>query len=139
MPYAHADGVNLYYEDTGSGFPIGFVHEFAGDYRSWEPQIRFFARRYRCITFSARGYPPSDVPLDPGAYSQDQATDDVATVMQAYMSVVADDLSRLALACPPTTPQKHIQKNTTTTDIHTAVTASIPSTTASCHLDGLVH
>ena len=83
MPYAHADGVNLYYEDTGSGFPIVFVHEFAGDYRSWEPQIRFFARRYRCIAFNARGYPPSDVPLDPGAYSQDQATDDVATVMQA--------------------------------------------------------
>ncbi len=83
MPYANADGVQLYYEDSGSGFPIVFVHEFAGDYRSWEPQVRFFSRRYRCIAFNARGYPPSDVPSDPGAYSQDQATDDIATVMQA--------------------------------------------------------
>ena len=83
MPYADADGVKLYYEATGSGSPIVFVHEFAGDHRSWEPQIRFFSRRHRCIAFNARGYPPSDVPDDPSAYSQDQATDDVATVMRA--------------------------------------------------------
>lgn len=83
MPYADADGVKLYYEETGDGFPIVFVHEFAGDHRSWEPQVRFFSRRYRCLVFNARGYPPSDVPLDPNAYSQDQATDDIATVMRA--------------------------------------------------------
>ena len=56
------DGVNLYYEQTGSGTPIVFVHEYAGDIRSWEPQVRYFSRRYRCITYNARGYPPSDVP-----------------------------------------------------------------------------
>lgn len=83
MPYADADGVNLYYEKTGEGFPIVFVHEFAGDYRSWEPQVRFFSRRYRCITFNARGYPPSDVPDDPSAYSQVRAADDIAAVMRA--------------------------------------------------------
>mgnify|MGYP001295455591 FL=1 len=27
--------VILYYEDTGEGTPIVFVHEFGGDYRSW--------------------------------------------------------------------------------------------------------
>jgi pimeloyl-ACP methyl ester carboxylesterase len=62
---AHAttdDGVRLYYEDTGEGVPIVFVHEFAGDHRSWEPQVRFFSRRQRCIAYAARGYPPSDVP-----------------------------------------------------------------------------
>src|SRR5947209_8276578 len=52
------DGVKLHYDDTGSGIPIVFVHEFAGDHRSWEPQVRYFARRYRCITYAARGYPP---------------------------------------------------------------------------------
>ena len=56
------DGVKLYYEETGSGTPILFVHEFAGDCRSWEPQVRHFSRRYRCIAYNARGYPPSDVP-----------------------------------------------------------------------------
>ena len=60
--FADADGVKLYCEDTGSGYPIVFVHEFAGDTRSWEPQVRYFSRRYRCITYNARGYPPSDVP-----------------------------------------------------------------------------
>ena len=58
------DGVNLYYEEAGSGTPIVFVHEFAGDHRSWEPQLRHFSRRYRCIAYNARGYPPSDVPED---------------------------------------------------------------------------
>ena len=63
MPYATTDdGVRLYYEETGSGTPVIFVHEFAGDHRSWEPQLRHFGQRYRAITFAARGYPPSDVP-----------------------------------------------------------------------------
>ena len=82
MPHAKTrDGVNLYFEETGTGAPIVFVHEFAGDHRSWEPQIRFFSRYYRCITYGARGYPPSDVPSDPNAYSQQHARDDVIAVM----------------------------------------------------------
>jgi pimeloyl-ACP methyl ester carboxylesterase len=73
----------LHVEEAGSGTPMVFVHEFAGDHRSWEPQLRFFARRYRCLAFAARGYPPSDVPSDPSAYSQDRATDDIADVIRA--------------------------------------------------------
>ncbi|RAI58988.1 alpha/beta fold hydrolase [Roseicella frigidaeris] len=76
------DGVELHVEEVGSGTPLIFVHEFAGDARSWEPQLRFFARRYRCLAFNARGYPPSDVPHDPAAYSQDRATDDIAAVIR---------------------------------------------------------
>ncbi|MDN3564935.1 alpha/beta fold hydrolase [Paeniroseomonas aquatica] len=77
-----ADGVALQYEEAGTGTPLVFVHEFAGDARAWEPQLRFFARRYRCIAFNARGYPPSAVPHEPSAYSQDRATDDIAEVIQ---------------------------------------------------------
>src|SRR5215472_10006890 len=70
MPHAITeDGVRLYYEEAGTGRPVIFVHEFAGDYRSWEPQLRRFARLYRCIAFNARGYPPSDVPESPQSYS----------------------------------------------------------------------
>lgn len=75
------DGVRLYYEETGSGVPILFIHEFAGDHQSWEPQLRAFARRYRCVVFAARGYPPSDVPEDPAAYSQDRAVDDALAIL----------------------------------------------------------
>jgi pimeloyl-ACP methyl ester carboxylesterase len=68
-------------EETGSGVPIVFVHEFAGDHRSWEPQVRFLSRWFRCITFNARGYPPSDVPEDPARYSQARARDDIRDVL----------------------------------------------------------
>jgi pimeloyl-ACP methyl ester carboxylesterase len=81
MPFAESGGVRLYYEETGSGQPLVFVHEFSGDSRSWEAQVRFFCRRYRCVTFNARGYPPSDVPEDPAAYSQEAAVDDIVAVL----------------------------------------------------------
>lgn len=78
-----ADGTNLYYEEAGIGTPVIFVHEFAGDYRTWEPQMRAFSRQHRCVTYSQRGYPPSDVPSDPARYGQDIARDDVIAVMDA--------------------------------------------------------
>ena len=63
MPHLTTDdGVKLFYEEVGSGIPVVFVHEFAGDCRSWEAQLRHFGKRYRCVAYNARGYPPSDVP-----------------------------------------------------------------------------
>lgn len=82
MPYAQTDdGVQLFYEETGSGTPILFIHEFAGDLTSWEPQVRHFGRRYRCITYNARGYPPSDVPPTPASYSQQRAVLDAIAIL----------------------------------------------------------
>src|SRR4030088_3780355 len=75
------DGIRLYYEETGSGAPIVFVHEFAGDHCSWEQQLQHFGRRYRAIAYAARGYPPSDVPEDPASYSQNRAADDILAVL----------------------------------------------------------
>jgi pimeloyl-ACP methyl ester carboxylesterase len=84
MPTVTADdGVKLYYEECGAGTPILFVHEFAGDCRSWEPQLRHFSRRYRCIAYNARGYPPSGVPQEPERYSQPRARDDARCVLDA--------------------------------------------------------
>ena len=81
MPYANSDGVKLFYEESGSGTAILFIHEFAGAYRSWEPQMRHFSSRYRCICYSARGYPPSDIPADPNSYKQDIQSDDAARLL----------------------------------------------------------
>jgi len=75
------DGVRLHCEEAGSGTPIVFVHEFAGDGRSWEPQLRHFSRRYRTIAYNARGYPPSEVPEDFERYSQARARDDIRAVL----------------------------------------------------------
>ncbi len=82
MPHATTDdGVKLYFEETGTGDPVLFIHEFADDIRGWEPQIRQFGRRYRCVAYNARGYPPSDVPPEPNSYSQMRAVGDAIAVL----------------------------------------------------------
>jgi len=82
MPYANANGAKLYYEEAGRGTPIVFAHEFSGDFRSWEAQLRYFSRRYRCIAYNARGYPPSEVPASASKYSHIIAADDIRAVMR---------------------------------------------------------
>jgi len=82
MPYVQSDGARLYYEEAGSGTAIVFAHEFSGDLWSWEKQIQHFSRRYRCVAFNARGYPPSEVPKALSRYSHQAAVDDVAVVMR---------------------------------------------------------
>ncbi len=82
MSKALINGVNLYYEVYGEGFPLIWSHEFAGDCRSWEPQVRFFTRRYQVIVYNARGYPPSDVPTDLDSYSQKHSVEDLRGLLQ---------------------------------------------------------
>ncbi|RXH02718.1 alpha/beta hydrolase [Bradyrhizobium zhanjiangense] len=77
------DGVKLHVEEAGEGTPILFIHEFGGNHDSWEPQLRYFSRRHRCISYAARGYPPSDVPDSVEAYSQAIAADDAVAVLDA--------------------------------------------------------
>jgi pimeloyl-ACP methyl ester carboxylesterase len=78
-----SDGTRLFVDEIGTGTPVVFIHEYAGDYRSWEPQLRYFSRQHRCVTYSQRGYPPSDVPSDGARYSQEIARDDAIAVMDA--------------------------------------------------------
>ncbi|MDP3774230.1 MAG: alpha/beta hydrolase [Gemmatimonadales bacterium] len=96
MPHARVGDVNLFYEEIGAGTPLIFVHEFAGDYRSWDLQVRFFSRRYRTIAFNARGYPPSDIPKDLAAYSQDQAVEDIKGVLD-HLGIVTAHICGLSM------------------------------------------
>jgi pimeloyl-ACP methyl ester carboxylesterase len=82
LSFVDAGGVRLYVEETGIGEPIVFVHELHSDYREWEAQVRWFSRWYRCITFNARGYPPSDVPGDPSLYGLPFVVHDIAAVVR---------------------------------------------------------
>src|ERR1700751_1752244 len=82
MPYATTDdGVRLYFEEAGSGHPVILVHEFAGDLRSHEQQLRHFGKRYRAIAFNAPASPPSDVPPQVASYSQTRAADDILSLL----------------------------------------------------------
>ena len=103
------DGVTLHAEEVGQGEPLVFFHEFAGDHRSWEPQIRFFSAAYRCVSYAARGYPPSGVPTDPAAYSQARAVADAVAVLDglgidrahlAGLSMGGFTTLHLVLSCP---------------------------------------
>jgi 3-oxoadipate enol-lactonase len=81
MPYVTArDSTRLYYEEAGTGSPILFLHEFAADYASWEPQLRYFSRRHRCIAYSARGYTPSETPAAE-AFTYEHFRDDALAVL----------------------------------------------------------
>ena len=82
MPYVKSNKIKLYYEETGKGYPIIFVHEFGSDLREWEQQVRHFSREYKCITFNARGYPPSEVPEDAKQYGYKHSVDDIANLMK---------------------------------------------------------
>src|SRR5262252_10049764 len=77
MPIAKLGDIELYYEETGAGFPLVWSHEFGGDCRSWEPQVRYFSRRFRVITYNHRGYPPSSVPKGAASYSQGILVEDL--------------------------------------------------------------
>jgi len=55
MPYATAaNKTRLYYEEAGSESPVLFILEFAANYASWEPQMRYLSRLHRCIAYLAR-------------------------------------------------------------------------------------
>jgi 3-oxoadipate enol-lactonase len=96
MPYATArDATRLYFEETGSGSPILFVHEFAADFASWEPQLRYFARSHRCIAYSARGYTPSEVPAA-GAFTYEHFRDDALAVLD-HLGIEAAHLVGLSM------------------------------------------
>ncbi|HEU5424976.1 MAG TPA: alpha/beta hydrolase [Nitrolancea sp.] len=77
MALARVNGVDIFYEEAGAGPPVVFSHEFAGDAQSWAPQVHAFSRLYRCLTYNHRGFPPSSVPDDPAAYSQDLLVEDL--------------------------------------------------------------
>ena len=86
MQSALLDGVEIAYEDTSTGFPIVFCHEFAGSMESWKLQTSYFSRRYRTVTYNARGYPPSGVPVLPSDYSQEHQVETLHQLLR-YLGI----------------------------------------------------
>ena len=78
-----SDGFALYYETHGSGPPIVMVHELGGSHASFHFQVDAWSPRFQCVTYNARGYPPSDVPPNAESYSQDIAASDIGAVLDA--------------------------------------------------------
>jgi pimeloyl-ACP methyl ester carboxylesterase len=53
---AEINGIQLYYEEYGSGLPIVFAHGAGGNHMSWWQQVPVLSRHYRCVTFDHRGW-----------------------------------------------------------------------------------
>jgi len=76
MPTARVNGVDLYWEETGHGAPLVWVHEYGGDLRSWEPQVRYFSGGIACHVQPSR-VSPSTVPRAARDYSQELLVEDL--------------------------------------------------------------
>ena len=56
MPIAELDGVDLFYQDSGSGPPLIFLHGGGGSHAIWERQVPYFAEQFRVIAVDQRGF-----------------------------------------------------------------------------------
>ncbi len=75
--YADCDKGQLYYEQSGAGPDVVFLHGFTLDRRMWRPQVDFFTSRgYRTLVYDLRGFGRSSAPTD--AYSH---VDDLAVML----------------------------------------------------------
>jgi 3-oxoadipate enol-lactonase len=80
MPIAAVNGVQLYYEEYGEGATtIVFAHGASGNHLSWWQQIPYFSQRYRCITYSQRGFHLSTRPA--GSAGAAAFVDDLAALL----------------------------------------------------------
>jgi pimeloyl-ACP methyl ester carboxylesterase len=79
MPLARLNGISISYQVEGEGEPLVMIMGFTGGRSGWMPQIRFFKKYYRVVTFDNRGVGKSDKP--PGPYSTRMMADDTVKVM----------------------------------------------------------
>lgn len=79
MPYFENQGARLYYEESGQGKPLIFLHGASWDLHQWDRQIKHFSSSYRVIALDARGHGKSTLP--PGEVSPNIFWQDVIAMM----------------------------------------------------------
>ncbi|KNB54130.1 alpha/beta fold hydrolase [Streptomyces caatingaensis] len=62
MAYADVNGVRLYYEDEGAGWPLLFLHGWGTSGQVWGAQAAGFVHDHRVVTVDWRGCGRSDRP-----------------------------------------------------------------------------
>lgn len=81
MATINRDGVNIYYEDQGTGPTVLLSHGYSATSRMWEGQVAAFKDKYRVITWDMRGHGQSDSPDDGSKYSEAATVDDMAAIL----------------------------------------------------------
>ena len=77
MPTAKINGINIYYESHGTGFPLVLAYGIGGNTTEWEPQIPVFSRAYRFIVWDPRGHAQSESPPNSDQYTQEVFAQDL--------------------------------------------------------------
>ena len=75
------NGMDLEYEEQGTGVPVVFSHGGGSDLRYWEPQREAFAERYRFVAYSRR-YHGAGAWAPDGDYSADAHVADLLAVIR---------------------------------------------------------
>ncbi len=80
MPEIEANGIQLHYEEAGSGVPLVLTHSLVLDGQMYEPAIALLAERYRVINLDLRGHGKSSKPHS--ETTLDEMTEDVYQAIQ---------------------------------------------------------
>jgi 3-oxoadipate enol-lactonase len=84
MPRVHVNGIDLFYEDEGTGEPLLLLAGFACDHIHWAMVRLLLVGKYRIIRPDNRGVGRSDAPDHP--YSIRQMAEDAAALLE-YLGV----------------------------------------------------
>jgi pimeloyl-ACP methyl ester carboxylesterase len=82
MPTAHLNGIEIYYEDHGTGYPVVLSHGYSSTSAMWQPQVGPLTERYRLITWDMRGHGSTDSPEEQSAYSEAHTVEDLAALLR---------------------------------------------------------
>lgn len=78
--YVRANGLNIYYEQRGSGEPLLLLHGGTGTCRWWDEQAPVLAEHFQVFALDSRGHGKTDNPT--GTLSYRAMGDDVAAFIQ---------------------------------------------------------
>lgn len=81
MPTVHLNGIDIYYEDHGSGYPVVLTHGYASNTRMWQGQIGPISKQYRLITWDIRGHGQTDSPEQQQDYSEAATVEDLRQLL----------------------------------------------------------
>jgi len=82
MPTAFINGINIFYEDHGGGFPVLMSHGYSATGRMWAPQVEALHPRYRLISWDMRGHGQTDSPESVDQYSKELTVADMRGLLE---------------------------------------------------------
>jgi pimeloyl-ACP methyl ester carboxylesterase len=81
MPTLLSNGIEIHYQERGSGYPLILIMGLGAQGGLWEDHAAFFEKRFRCIMIDNRGAGASSKPEGP--YNTKMMAEDTAGLMQA--------------------------------------------------------